>query len=142
MKTLRKWNGDSNELIISILKKFGVESGSISLLKYEALTPDSFIWIFSTDNRRYCLYAEDYVPSIDHVKEQIDNNRSVWSPDDRYELLRVSKVQDWSKSSPVAAATTYKQPEKPDEFMQYAATSGFNFVFLAKVIDQPKTNPA
>jgi hypothetical protein len=142
MKTLRKWNGDSNELIIGLLKQFDVNAEKISLIKYEALTPDSFIWIFNTDSGRYCLYAEDYVPSIDHVKKQIDEYRSEWNPEDKYELLQVRKKEEWDKASPVAAADTYKPPEKPEEFMQYAATSGFDFVFLAKVITQPTTNPA
>jgi hypothetical protein len=142
MKTLREWNGDSNELILNFLKQFDVKAEKISLLKYEALTPDSFIWIFNTDSRRYCLYAEDYVPSIDHVKKQMDEKRSEWGSDDQYELLRVSHNQEWDKTSPVATATTYQQPEKPKEFMQYAATSGFDFVFLAKVINQPTTNLA
>ncbi len=140
MKTLREWNGDSNKLVLSFLKQFGVKAEKISLLKYETLTPDSFIWIFNTDSGRYCLYVEDYVPSIDHVKKQMDEKRSEWNPDDKYELLHVNHDQEWDKASPVTAATTYQLPDKPEEFMQYAATSGFDFVFLAKVINQPKTN--
>ncbi|MGC1177001.1 MAG: hypothetical protein WA843_02925 [Candidatus Saccharimonadales bacterium] len=135
MKTLREWDGDSNELVLSFLRQFNVKAEKISLLKYEALTPDSFIWIFNTGSGRYCLYTEDYVPSIDHVKKQMDEKRSEWNPDDKYELLRVSHDQEWDKTRPVTAATTYRPPEKPEEFMQYAATSGFDFVFLAKVIN-------
>lgn len=142
MKALREWNGDSNKLVLSLLMQFDVKAEKISLLKYEALTPDSFIWIFNTGSGRYCLYAEDYVPSIEYVKKQMDAKRSEWDSDDQYELLHVSHHQEWGKASPVATATTYQPPEKPEEFMQYAATSGFDFVFLAKVINQPTTNLA
>ncbi len=140
MTTLRKWNGDSNDVILSFLKQYNITDKQISLLKYEALTPDSFIWIINTESGRYCLYAEDYVPSIEHVMMQMEDNRSQWNEHDTYELLPVVKRQDWHTSSPVASASTYEPPEQPEEFMKYAATSGFDFVFLAKVTNQPKTN--
>lgn len=134
MKTLRDWDGDSNELILHFLKQFTIEADKMTLLKYEVLTPDSFIWIFSlANNEIYCLYAEDYIPSVKHVKERMYAERIGWNSMNKYELLPVSHAQAWNEASPVTAATTYQSPERPEDIMKYAATSGFDFVFLAKV---------
>lgn len=76
MKMLRDWQGDSNKILISYLNKFNVKAKSIGLTKFEALTPDSCIWFINTETGRYCLYVEDYVPSLDHVRKQIKNNRA------------------------------------------------------------------
>jgi len=65
----------------------------------------------------------------------MEDKRSEWDPDDKYEILRVSHAQEWSKANPVIGATTYQPPEKPEEFIQYATTSGVDFVFLARVIN-------
>lgn len=134
MKMLRGWNGDSNELLFKALEQFGVMPGGFTLHKYEALTPDSFIWIFNVDDDRYCLYAEDFVSELDEVYVQIKEYGWTWNPDEKYELMPVANPQVWKNSSPVKSADIYEPPKRPKEFMKYAAQSGYDFVFLAKSI--------
>ena len=133
---LREWNGESNELIIQALEQFGIKAKSIYLAKYEALSPDSFIWYFNAPvdgkDMDYCLYGEDYVPSLDHVVEIMNDYRPEWDHDLKYRLVKVLKPQKWDDTSPVKIATTYPPPENPDEFLEFAATSDFDFVFLGR----------
>ncbi len=130
--TLRDWNIDTNQPLIDALMQFGLEAESLLLLKYECLTPDSFIWFFGIGNAHYCLYAEDYVPSLEHVVETINVNRVQWTPEATFELMEVVKPAIWEESSPVTSATTYQPPEDTEEFMKFAAASGVDFVFLAR----------
>jgi hypothetical protein len=127
---LRDWQGESHATIYEILARFGLRPSDIHLLKYEALTPDSFIWFLELDGVRYCLYAEDYVPSIAYVEKVMKDNHPDWHSGDSYKLVRVKNPEIWEESSPVRSATTYKPPVDTEEFMQYATTSGIDFVFL------------
>lgn len=140
MEMLRSWNGESHQLLIAALKQFGLAPSAVSLIKYEALTPDSFIWFLGIDGTNYCLYAEDYVPSHEHVLNVIHDNLPSWVHNEKYKLVEVVDRQKWEEASPVKSASTYKPPEKPEEFMKFATTSGFDFVFLAKSHSKPKTN--
>lgn len=141
---LRQWSGDSNKLILDMLKQFGVEASDIFLHKYEALTPDSFIWKIThrhnDEYTNYYLYAEDYVPSLEHVVKEIEANLASWSPNDKVKLMPVTKRIKWEHSDPVKSTDTYQKPERASEFMKFAATSGFDYVFLAKITNEPKTN--
>ncbi len=128
---LREWNGDSNQPLIDIAKQFGLDVADLKLLKYEILSPDSFIWFF-TAKGHYCLYAEDFVHSLDLVSKTIHDNLPSESWDDKFELLQVKSPQKWEEASPVTSADTYEPPKDKDEFMKYAGTSGYDFVFLAE----------
>ncbi|MBI2798456.1 hypothetical protein HYX70_04155 [Candidatus Saccharibacteria bacterium] len=134
MEMLRSWNGESNDLILGILTQFGLRVKNINLTKYESLSPDCFIWYFTVGDGRlaYCLYVEDFIDSLDHVKKQINRYRPEWEGDSTYLLQKVLKPQEWNKASPVVAATCYQKPKNSHEMMKYAATSAFDFVFLAK----------
>ncbi len=132
MSALYSWDGNSNEPIYSILKVFGVITTKINLIKYERLSPDSFIWFFSTDDGMYCLYSEDYVPSLKQVEDTIKANLPVFYPFDEYKLVEVKQKTKWKDSSPVQSATIYTEPTYSENFMKYAATSGVDFVFLAR----------
>jgi hypothetical protein len=136
MEMLRQWNGESNSLIVAALQQFGIDAQDIRLVKYEALTPDSFIWFFSaasgSSSKQYCLYAEDYIPNLGHVSEVIHQYRPEWDEEVTYSLLKVMQKENWEDSSPVKSAATYKVPEKQKDYMEYAATSGYDFVFLAR----------
>lgn len=132
---LRTWaTFQEKKMILEIISKFKVEVTDFRLQKFEILTPDSFIWYFSAGNVGYCLYAEDYIPSIQHVEQAIAQNLPKWSQEDEFKLVKVQKPVDWDESSPVANATTYKPPEDTSEFMEFAYPSGHDFVFLAKSI--------
>lgn len=129
---LRQWNGDSLLPILKILEQFGLKDNDIKILKYECLSPDSFIWIFSSETGRYCLYAEDYVPSLDHVRKIIETHGMLNEEDDEYELIEVKNPTLWDESSPVATADVYTPPDNNTEFMKYAVPSGHDFVFLGR----------
>ena len=139
MKMLRQWNGDSHDLLIAMLKQFDIAADSIYLQKYEVISPDSFIWAMEVksgeDHGSYYLYAEDYVPSLKHVRDTIAQNLAQYPGEDKFELVPAAKVLVWDQSEPVQSAEYAEQPEDADEFMKYAASSGYDFVFLAKVIE-------
>lgn len=139
MKMLREWDGTSNDVILAVLKQFGVKAKAVQLSKYEAITPDSFIWCFTitrgNKHTTYYLYAEDFISSKDEVLDAINQNLADWTPNDEIELVPVIKQIEWSKAEPVQAADVYDPPEKPAELMKYAGQSGYDFVFLAKVIN-------
>ena len=132
MRMLRSWSGESNELIYIMLNKYGIDSNKINLYKYETLTPDSYIWFFYIENDNYCLYAEDYIPSLKHVKQAIAANLPKWGLNEEFELIEVLEKEKWEDSTPVKVATTYLPPDNIKDVMQYASTSGHDFVFLAK----------
>jgi hypothetical protein len=138
MKMLRDWNGESNDILLGVLEQFGVEASTILLQKYEAITLDSRIWNFSIKNGdkfdSYYLYAEDYVPDLEHVTREINQNLAEWTPEDKVKLVPVVTPTTWKESSPVQSSDFYTEPGQPSEFMKFAATSGHDFVFLAKVV--------
>ena len=135
MKTLFEWNGDSHETLMEMLAEFGVAPTKLSLLKYETITPDSYIWIFNADDDRYCLYAEDYVVELDEVTTQIKSHGWTWVPDEQYELIPRSeeslKVDSIKKDDP---------SRRSEEFTKYAARSGSDYVFLAKAVRTPSAD--
>jgi len=101
----------------------------LSLVGYEALSPDSFLWKIFDGKTTYYLYAEDYVPSLEHVKEEI---QAFWPNKIELEFLPVKNSAALEDSVPYASAVVYKAPEKEYEFMKYASQSGYDFVFLLK----------
>lgn len=84
---------------------------------------------------KYCLYAEDYIPSLAHVLDVVDKNVPTWQKEINHKydgFLRVIKPVNWNKADPVRNALVYQPPEKDDDFMDYAYPSGYDFVFLVK----------
>ena len=54
--------------ISEILGRFdSAFSGDNALVRFEVITPDSFMWRLLINDGVYYLYAEDYVPSLDHA---------------------------------------------------------------------------
>lgn len=100
----------------------------VTLLKFEALTPDSFMWTIGLKEQRYYIYAEDYIPGLGHVKEVFDN----YLQHTDWDLMPAKRAIDFKTSSPVAAASTYNQPPDVKEMMKYTIDSGHDFVFLAR----------
>lgn len=129
---LRQWNGDSLKPILKMLEEFGLVEKDLKLLKYECLAPDSFLWVVSSNEGRFCLYAEDYVPSLKHIKEVMKKHGNLNEENDEYVLIKAKSPARWGDSSPVTAADVYEPPENKVEFMQYAVPSGHDFVFLGK----------
>ena len=100
-----------------------------SLVGYEALSPDSFLWKVFDGKTVYYLYAEDYVPNLEHVKKEI---QAFWPDKLDLEFIPVKHSAALEDSSPYRSAQVYEPPEKEYEFMKYAGQSGYDFVFLLK----------
>lgn len=101
----------------------------LSLVGYSALSPDSFLWKIFDGENIYYLYAEDYVPSLEHVRERI---LDFLPKKIDLEFMPAKQPLVFEDSSPKQLAKIYKPPENEYEFSRYAAQSGFDFVFLLK----------
>lgn len=101
----------------------------LSLVGFIKLSPDSFLWKIFDGEIVYYLYAEDYVPSLEHVRKQI---LDFWPNDVTLEFMPVKKPLAFEDSSPSKVAAIYQPPEDEYEFARYTAQSGYDFVFLLK----------
>src|SRR5437899_9122194 len=105
------------DLIIEILEQFEVAlPRPIAVVRFEVITPDSFMWRLLIGDAVYYLYAEDYVESIDHRKhifdEYLDKNEWV--------LVKPREAVSFEDSSPVRGAAVYRKSPDADELMRYA----------------------
>ncbi len=106
------------------------DSNSFSILRFELLTPDSFVWRLLIGKHVYYLYAEDFVSGLKYI---IDTMAAYMDSTD-FELVKVHEKYrlTFEQASPVKNAYVYDKSDDADEMMQYAAASGCDFVFLAK----------
>jgi hypothetical protein len=99
----------------------------ICLLRFEVITPDSFMWRLLISGRIYYLYAEDFVSGLGQIKHIFDSYLE--SPD--WQFVPVKNPVSFEASSPVAGAAVYEKPDDVETMMRYAVPSGHDFVFLA-----------
>lgn len=123
-----------NDLVLEVLNRFDTKSFDIAdrqsfiLLKFEVITPDSFMWrVIFMGNVCY-LYAEDHVPSLDHIKKVFNN----YTGSRKWELIESKTKKAFNETGPVIAATTYEEPDDSEELMKYAVDSGHDFIFLCR----------
>jgi hypothetical protein len=117
------------DLIPGILGRFNIElSGIIALVRFEVITPDSFMWRLLIGDSVYYLYAEDYVPSLSHVKSIFNQ----YIENDGWSFVKPRAVIQFDDATPVKDATTYNKPDDSDDIMQYAVDSGYDLVFLVR----------
>ena len=118
--------------IIDVLQCFGFDLADrqfpLALLRFEVITPDSFMWRLLIGNDIYYLYAEDYVSGLDYIK----NVFKAYLESDKWDLMTPRKTITFESASPVIGAITYQEPEDSEEMMKYAVDSGHDFVFLIK----------
>lgn len=132
---LRDYDTTENwRLIDAALELFIDLPPRLSLVGYMQLSPDSFVWTIYDGQLFYMLYAEDYVPSLGHVKERIND---FWQKDMQLEFMPVKLPIAFEDSLPNRVTQTYKPPADEYEFAKYAGQSGYDFVFLLKT----NTNP-
>jgi hypothetical protein len=98
------------------------------LVRYEVISPDSFMWRITNGSHVYYLYAQDYISGLNQVKHMF----SSYLKSTKWELIPVKEPRQFTESAPVLGAVTYQQPEDAMEMMKYAADSGVDFVFLAR----------
>jgi hypothetical protein len=111
----------------------GGDLTKLELLRFEVITPDSFMWRVLYDNHIYYLYAEDYVPGLKHVKAVFDT----YIGGSKWNLVQCKIPEEFESSSPVTSTKTYMEPEDSEEMMKYTFGSGYDFVFLARSNEDP-----
>lgn len=105
----------------------------LSVKKFIALSPESFVWLLECSEYIYYLYAGDFVESL----EQITDVMRLASDGTPGELVRVFTPIPFEELSPVTANTVYEKPDDYDEkIAHYAGESGYDFVFLFRT-EQP-----
>ena len=118
-------------LLLETLERFDIEvpkdRGYIALLRFEVITPDSFMWRISIKNKIYYLYAEDYIRVLTDVQRIF----SQYAEDTECQLIKAKRPLDFKSSDPVKDAYIYIPPNNVDDLMTYAVDSGHDFVFLA-----------
>lgn len=129
-------------LIDAALEQFITLPERLSLIGFGALSPDSFMWKIYDGESMYYLYAEDYVPDLDHIPDQI---RSFAPPGATFEFIPVKHPRAFEDTSPNQTAQVYEPPADEYEFAKYAGQSGYDFVFLLKsseTLDDYRDDPA
>lgn len=132
---LREYSINSSRPLLSdALSRFtfapSVSTEDFTLLSFITLTPDSFIWKLIIDDAVYFLYAEDYVPGLRQVEYEIKN--CAGNEDMKLTFIPANASQAFEDTSPNKSAQIYKPPQDEYNFMKYAVSSGYDFVFLCK----------
>lgn len=104
-------------------------AGSITVLEFKVLTPDSFLWRLLIGKTVYYLYAEDFIEGMDDVRHKLAR---LAKSSANLEFIKVREREEFEDAEPVKAATLYKIPSSKKELMKFAASSGYDFVFLCK----------
>lgn len=117
--------------LAQILGKFEIPAlttkNGFALIEFQTLTPDSFIWRLLIHQTVYYLYAEDFVDGLASVEYNI---RSYAVKGATFEFVKVKDRQKFDDASPVKSAALYKEPTDSNDMMAFAASSGYDFVFL------------
>jgi hypothetical protein len=117
------------DIILEVLGRFNIDLPEyIALVRFEVITPDSFMWRLLISQNVYYLYAEDYVPGLGHIKSIFNQ----YVDKDDWALVKPRRVIQFDDATPVKGATTYNEPDDSDDMMQYAVDSGHDFVFLVR----------
>jgi hypothetical protein len=123
--------------IVEVLQRFSLdfksEKSSLDVLRFEVISPDSFMWKLLLGNAVYYLYAEDYVSGMDYIKDVFND----YLESDKWNFVIPQQILLFESSSPVEHANVYQKPERADELMRYAVDSGHDFVFLVKTFENP-----
>lgn len=119
-------------LIQQVLDRFDLtlnKEHGFALIEFQVLSPDSFVWRLLVNNAVYYLYAEDYIEGLEYVKDSI---ASYAVPNVKFDFVKAKQQESFDDASPVKNATVYEAPENPATMMQFAVSSGHDFVFLCK----------
>lgn len=119
----------SLDVVLETLGRFDLTLPEyIAMVRFEVISPDSFMWRLLIGNDVYYLYAEDYIPGLDYVRLVFGQ----YIEDDEWSFVKPKTIIEFDDSTSVRSAITYQKPEDSDEMMQYAVNSGHDLVFLAR----------
>lgn len=121
-------------LFTHVLDQFLSNYNEVKVKKFKDITPDSFIYVIAVDEVHYIVYAEDYIASLGYVNKQV----ALHSNNAKGTLMPVIKKTKFEQASPVMSAATYRKPNNYEEMADFAATSGYDFVFLYKLQEKVK----
>ena len=124
------------DLIKSALAQFDnpIPEKQITLIEFQILSPDSFRWRLLIDGAVYYLYAEDHVVSLKDIRKKID---SWFDPTIQIDFIKTKQQEDFASTTPFNSAAIYKEPDDYNQMKFYAASSGYDFVFLCKSDEDP-----
>lgn len=113
--------------VFDILEKNTID---FSLVKFEVIGPDSFMWRLNIGEHIYYLYVTDYSGGLADIQQTFRD----YLESDEFELVpvRVEHTTTFEDSIPVKNAVVYQKADDSDDMMQFASSSGFDSVFLAK----------
>lgn len=98
--------------LASVLAEFGFhysnDNSTIAVLRFEVITPDSFMWRLLIHDNIYYLYAEDHIPHREYVEKLFKDYLNT----DAWEFI-VSSADSSGEAT-------------------YGITSGYDTVFLVK----------
>ena len=99
-----------------VLKSFGIKIENkehpFAILRLESLTADLFMFRLLVNKNIYYMYAEDYIPNLEYVKELF------------YKYLQTTK---WNFIKP-------KNPSNSKNIYNYAVKSGYDLFFLLNLL--------
>ena len=112
------------------LNLFDVEGLSgFTPIRYEALTPDRFVWLFRADfrgetNQFFVIYQDDSISSIEHLKQTV----STWSHSSIKTFIKPAEpLED-------TAFANFSSLDAVDEDIRtYAAKMGHYLTFIAHI---------
>lgn len=119
-------------LIEQILDQFSLpldKERSFVLIEFQVLSPDSFVWRLLVNKVVYYLYAEDYVEGLEDIKNKV---MSYAVQDTELDFVKARQHEKFDRAQPVNNAVVYEKPEDSTKMMQFAISSGYDFVFLCK----------
>lgn len=121
------------QVLTEALEKFSLPETKpfrFQLVRFECISPDSFMWRLRIGDSIYYLYAEDFVEGLDDVKGKFADYMQTHD----FELVpvRESAHSSFKESSPVMGASVYKEPADSERMMNFALPSGHYFAFLAQ----------
>ena len=122
-----------SKYLIEMLDQFDIEPHKekypFILIEFQILSPDSFVWRLLIGSTVYYLYAEDYVSDLAYVHEVVS---SYAVKNAHLDFIEVKEQQEFDTAQPVKRAEVYKKPDAYETMKHYAASSGYDFVFLCK----------
>lgn len=119
-------------LIQDVLAQFDIPIASnrqVTLIEFQTLSPDSFMWRLLLDGTVYYLYAEDHIDGFEGVHNKIS---SWFAPNIKIDFIKTRQQNGFTNTTPFKSAAVYKEPDDYEHMKYYTASSGYDFVFLCK----------